>query len=120
VLIPHVRAQAKTAATGPDQEIATSVTAPTRYLSQARSFAGGAVPIRTVRPLAEQASGEPLGSIEDVASRLDALDRFPTELAEIPEGLRRVPHPLEATVRFLEEEAERNAVMSGAASGTQP
>jgi hypothetical protein len=45
------------------------------------------------------------------------LPRLDPELVAIPEGLRRVPHPLESTVRFLEEDAERNAAMSGAASG---
>ena len=64
--------------------------------------------MRTLRPLAAS------GQVEDVTTRLERLERFPNELVQIPEGLRRVPHPLEAAVRFLEEDAERNLVMSGA------
>lgn len=80
--------------------------APGRLLSAARSHAAGAVPVRTVRPLAAS------GQVEDVTTRLERLDKFPGELIQIPEGLRRVPHPLEAAVRFLEEDAERNAAMA--------
>lgn len=80
--------------------------APGRLLSAARSHAGGAVPVRTVRPLAAS------GQVEDVTTRLERLERFPGELVQIPEGLRRVPHPLEAAVRFLEEDRERNAAMA--------
>jgi hypothetical protein len=79
---------------------------PGRLLGAARSHAAGAIPVRTVRPLAT------VGQIEDVATRLEKLERFPGELAQVPEGLRRVPHPLEATVRFLEEDRERNAAMA--------
>ncbi|HWM74346.1 MAG TPA: hypothetical protein VNQ53_11430 [Nocardioides sp.] len=80
--------------------------APGRLLSAARSHAVGAVPVRTVRPLAAA------GQVEDVTTRLERLERFPGELVQIPEGLRRVPHPLEAAVRFLEEDRERNAAMA--------
>jgi hypothetical protein len=85
------------------------------YLAAARAHAAGALPVRTVRPLAPDVE-EAAATLEDVASRVERLERFPSELAEIPEGLRRVPHPLEATVRFLEEEAARNAAMSGVAT----
>lgn len=84
--------------------------APGRALSAARAHASGALPVRTVRAMA--AGG--MGRVEDAATRVERLERFPSELAEIPEGLTRVPHPLEAAVRFLEEDAERNLVMSGA------
>lgn len=80
--------------------------APGRLLSAARSHAAGAVPVRTVRPLAAS------GQVEDITTRLERLEKFPGELVQIPEGLRRVPHPLEAAVRFLEEDAERNAAMA--------
>jgi hypothetical protein len=79
---------------------------PGRLLAAARSHAAGAIPVRTVRPLAAA------GQVEDVTTRLEKLERFPGELAQVPEGLRRVPHPLEATVRFLEEDRERNAAMA--------
>ena len=79
---------------------------PGRLLGAARLHAAGAIPVRTVRPLSS------VGQIEDVATRLDRLERFPGELAQVPEGLRRVPHPLEATVRFLEEDRKLNAAMA--------
>jgi hypothetical protein len=97
----------ETALEGPDAAGAGAVP-PGRSLAAARVHAGGAFPVRTVRPLAA-----PGAQVEDVATRLERLERFPTELAEIPEGLRRVPHPLEAVVRFLAEDAERNAAMTG-------
>jgi hypothetical protein len=88
--------------------------APGRFVAAARAHASGALPVRTVRPLAR------VGSVEDAATDVERLERFPSELAEIPEGLKRVPHPLEAAVRFLEEDAARNAVMSGLqGEGTQ-
>lgn len=80
--------------------------APGRLLAAARSHAAGAIPVRTVRPLAAS------GQVEDVTTRLERLEKFPGELVQIPEGLRRIPHPLEAAVRFLEEDAERNAAMA--------
>ncbi len=87
--------------------------APGRLLAAARTHAAGALPVRTRRPLAAGGEGAPVGVVEDVVSRLERLERFPSELVEVPEGLRRVPHPLEAVARFLEEEAERNAAMAG-------
>jgi hypothetical protein len=88
---------------------------PGRSLAAARAHAAGAFPVRTLRPLAAPGS-----QIEDVTTKVERLERFPTELAEIPEGLRRVPHPLEAMVRFLEEDAERNAEMAGRKTGPKP
>ena len=85
-----------------------SAAAPGRALAAARAHASGALPVRTVRSM------EGTGQVEDAATKVERLERFPSELVEIPEGLKRVPHPLEAAVRFLEEDAERNLVMSGA------
>lgn len=90
---------------------------PTHLLAAVRAHAGGALPVRTVRTLLRAEDGSATASVEDVATRVEPLDRFPTELAEVPEGARRVPHPLEATVRFLEEEAARNSALSGADGG---
>lgn len=104
---------------GPSSTPATAVSRPGRFVAAARAHGGGAVVVKTSRPAGLTAEGEPIGAVEDVATRVERLDRFPAELVEVPEGLRRVPHPLEATVRFLEEEQERNAVMSGAASPTE-
>ena len=87
-----------------------AATAPGRALAAARAHASGALPVRTVRAMTQ----EGLGRVEDAATQVERLERFPSELIEIPEGLKRVPHPLEAAVRFLEEDAERNLVMSGA------
>lgn len=89
---------------------------PGRTLAAARAHAGGAFPVRTVRPLA----GTPGAQVEDVATKVERLDRFPSELAEVPEGLRRVPHPLEEVVRFLEEDAERNAALAGRRTVEKP
>ncbi len=90
---------------------------PADLLAAVRAHSGGALPVRTVRALLRDEDGTATASVEDVATRVELLDRFPTELAEVPEGARRVPHPLEATVRFLEEEAERNAALSGIDGG---
>jgi hypothetical protein len=94
--------------------------APGRYLAAARLHAAGAFPIHTRHPAAAPAGANPMGSVEDVATRLDRLERFPSALAEIPEGLKKVPHPLEAAVRFLEEDAERNAALAGRRTGPKP
>jgi hypothetical protein len=90
---------------------------PAGLLAVVRDHTGGALPVRTVRALLRDEDGAATASVEDVATRVEPLDRFPTELAEVPEGARRVPHPLEATVRFLEEEAVRNAALSGVDGG---
>ena len=93
----------ETVLAGPDRDAVS----PGRSLAAARAHALGAFAVRTLRPLGGT------GQVEDVATKLDRLERFPSELAEIPEGLRRVPHPLEAVVRFLEDERERDRAMSG-------
>src|SRR5215210_1208576 len=93
----------ETVLAGPDRDAVS----PGRSLAAARAHAGGAFAVRTLRPLAGA------GQVEDVATKLDRLERFPSELAEIPEGLRRVPHPLEAVVRFLADERERDRAMAG-------
>jgi hypothetical protein len=112
-------------------------TAPGRFLAAARRQSGGAFPVRTVRPLVSTpdraalagveetpaagrrsrltttAEPRPLGSVADVVTRLERLDRFPSELLQIPDGLRRVPHPLEVTASYLEDERERDAALAG-------
>lgn len=100
----------ETVLAGPDAAMS-----PGRALAAVRAKAAGALPVRTVRPLPA-----PGAQVEDEATRVDRLERFPSELAEIPEGLRRVPHPLESVVRFLEEDAERNAAMAGRKAGQKP
>lgn len=100
----------ETVLSGPDADVS-----PGRALAAVRVKAAGALPVRTVRPLPG-----PGAQVEDEATRVERLERFPSELAQIPEGLRRVPHPLESVVRFLEEDAERNAAMAGRKSGQKP
>lgn len=78
-------------------------------LAAARAEGGGALPIRTSRPLKVLDDGTALGSVDDVATRLEVLEAFPLDLAAVPEGLERTAHPLELMVAFAEEEAERNA-----------
>ena len=81
-----------------------------RYLQAARRQSNGAIPIRTSRPVgagAAEGAGE-VPVMEDVVTRLEALASFPVELVSVPDGYRRVPHPLEQMVSFAEEEAERN------------
>jgi hypothetical protein len=90
----------------------TASAAPGRYLAAARVQGAGALPVRTVRPAAQPEGFAAQGRIEDVATKVERLERFPGDLVAVPEGLRRTPHPLEAVVRFLDEEAERNAAMS--------
>jgi hypothetical protein len=107
-------ASLETTLAGPGAADASGVPAG-RSLAAARAHANGAFPVRTVRPLAA-----PGAQVEDETTRLERLERFPSELAEIPEGLRRVPHPLEAVVRFLEEDAERDAAMAGRKTGQTP
>lgn len=89
---------------------------PAPPLAAARAHAQGAFPVRTRRPLGPVAEGR----VEDLTTQLDRLERFPKELAEIPEGLRRVPHPLEAVVRFLEDERERDRALAGRTTAGLP
>jgi hypothetical protein len=90
-----------------------------RYVAAARSHAGGAFPIRTVRPVQPWADAAgPIApevaarvTLEDVALRLERLAELPRELVTVPDGLKRVAHPLESAVAFAEKEAERIRVM---------
>lgn len=105
---------------------------PAAYLTAARRYADGAMPLRTVRPLfaPEDSPGSPfankngtatrevaaprvVGSLADVVTKVERLDRFPVELVLVPEGLRRVPHPLESAVRLLEEERSLDRTLAG-------
>ncbi len=73
-----------------------------RYISAARKHARGAVPIRTVRPAAAEYDE---GTVEDRALRLEPVTAVPQELVTVPEGYRRVVHPLELMVTHAEEQA---------------
>ncbi len=85
-------------------------------MEAAREFADGAFPIRTIR--SETKSDGGTGQIEDVVLRLEKIESLDRNLVRIPEGLRRVPHPLEGLVAFLERENQRQKMMSGEAVST--
>jgi len=71
-------------------------------LAAARAHAAGAFPVRTLR---RTAVAETAVTIEDVATRLEPLASFPDELLRVPDGYRRVSHPLEVMVAYEEQEA---------------
>ncbi len=83
---------------------------PLKVLATARRHADGAVPVITARPMLQGG-----GLIEDVATRIETLDGFPTDLVSIPEGFQRTAHPLELMVAHAEQEAELRRLMSGEA-----
>jgi hypothetical protein len=75
---------------------------PAAMVAAARSYAQGAFPVRTVRHTGPTA--RPV-KLDDIVTRLAPLDRFPIDLVKVPDGYRRVPHPLEALVAFEDDEA---------------
>lgn len=72
-------------------------------MGAARDFAEGAFVVRSLQSLR---IGGIVSTLEDVATRLQPLPTFPLEMVEIPEGLRRVPHPLEQIISVMEKEEE--------------
>lgn len=64
-----------------------------------------ALPVRTLRRLGTAA--EPAGAIETIALEVTPVAAVPAELLAVPEGYRRVPHPLETLAAFLVEDAAR-------------
>jgi len=77
-----------------------------RLMAEARDKSEGAFPVRTRRPLG------PAGMhrfSDDVAVKVELLSSFSSDLVSIPEGLKRVPHPLELVTARAEEEATRAA-----------
>ncbi len=98
---------------------------PARLVAAARAHAGGAFPIRTLRPLrepgAEQATFSGDGrqpTMGDLALRLEPLDGFSLDLVRVPEGLRRTTHPYEAMLEFAERELEREREMGRPVAGS--
>jgi hypothetical protein len=77
---------------------------PAALVGAARRAAGGAVPVRVERPLAQTG-----GTVEDEVTSLKTLPAFPQKLLVIGDGFRRVPSPLEEMVAFAEEEASRDS-----------
>lgn len=90
---------------------------PARFLAAARRQARGAFPVRTARPIdlgllgPEKAAPGRRGTVEDVVTRLETLERFPLELVQVPDGLERTAHPMEALLDFAEREEERERIM---------
>jgi hypothetical protein len=85
---------------------------PSGLLAAARRHAEGAVVLRTSRPNLASGAGGIAGTLDDLAVRIERLDAFPQELLTVPEGYRRVAHPLEMMVAWAEQEAELNARMN--------
>lgn len=85
-------------------------------LTAAREKTGGAFPIRTLHPVPTTASGTAGSSIEDLVTRLEYVEKFPADLLKVPAGYRRVAHPLEAMVAYLEEEARRDQAAKNAST----
>lgn len=83
-------------------------------MEAAREHVDGAIPIRTLR--GETGADGSRRWVEDVVLRLEKLESFDRRLITIPEGLRKVPHPLEGLMAYMEKEAERERSMSGAGS----
>lgn len=104
-------------ALGPPSWRAQAQVPPARFLAAARRAAGGAYPIRTVRPIdlglrgPEKAAPGRRGTVEDVVTRLEAIDSFPLELVKVPDALARTAHPMESLLAFAEREEERERVM---------
>jgi hypothetical protein len=84
------------------------------FVAAARRHDGGHLPVRTLRPARLGIDPARGGTIEDVALRIEKLEVFPTDLLEVPEGLERVPHPIELMVAWAEQEAELRERMGAA------
>ncbi len=98
---------------------------PARLVAAARSHAGGAFPIRTLRPLRAPGAGLATFSgdgrqptMGDLALRLEPLDGFSLDLVRVPEGLQRTTHPYEAMLEFAERELEREREMGRPVAGS--
>jgi hypothetical protein len=94
----------------PDKTVGTSFPA---MVAAARREAGGALVLRTARPATMGGDPEVVGTVEDVALRVETGISFPLELVQVPEGFERVPHVLETAVAWSEEDAELRRRMAG-------
>lgn len=83
-----------------------------RLVAAVRVAADGAVPVRTVVPVLGN-GGRPIGLSEDRATSLEKLAAFPAELVRVPEGAKRLSHPLESLLVALEAEARNDAELAG-------
>jgi hypothetical protein len=76
-----------------------------RRMAEVRTKANGAFVVRTRRPVSRSVAE----LTEDIVTRLESVAAIPTEMLSIPEGFRRVPHPLEQMVAFAEEDASHDS-----------
>lgn len=78
---------------------------PADLLDTIRRHEGGALVVRTRRPVGRGAETNSEAFLETVVTKVTPLPAMPPGLVAIPEGLRRVPSPLETVVAWAEDEA---------------
>ena len=79
---------------------------PADLLDAVRRQAGGALVVRTRRAVGSGSAAGPDGpAVEDVVTKAEPIAYLPARLVAVPEGLRRVPSPLEIVVSWAEDEA---------------
>ncbi len=77
-----------------------------RYVAEVREQTGGALVVRTLRPIS--AETPTAGTVEDVTTRIEAIPELSDDLLRIPDGYQKAVHALEYMVAFAEQEAELN------------
>ena len=84
-------------------------------LESMRRQAGNALAVRTSRAalLPPGGDGNDDARVDDITTRVERLEIFPAELLVIPDGFRRVAHPLEAAIRYLEQDEEWRRQIGG-------
>ena len=78
---------------------------PADLLEAVRRHEGGALVVRTRRPVGRAGEANDDAYLETVVTKVTPLPAMPPGLVTIPEGLRRVPSPLETVVAWAEDEA---------------
>lgn len=79
---------------------------PADLLEAVRRREGGALAVRTRRSVGRGASASEDGPfLETVVTKAEPIASLPPALVTVPEGLRRVPSPLEVVVSWAEDEA---------------
>ena len=75
-------------------------------IGETRKKADGAFVVRTSRPVSKGSASD---KIDNIVTRLESIPALPSDLLSIPEGFKRVSHPLEAMTAFAEEEASHDS-----------
>lgn len=79
---------------------------PADLLQTVRSREGGALAVRTRRAVGRASTSAEEGPfLETVVTKAAPIASLPAKLVAVPEGLRRVPSPLEVVVSWAEDEA---------------